>query len=195
MIEGRLVRLRDLRIEDFAVYRRWNQPGQRWQDFDGPYYPTPTSEEVERTISALKTRIEADDWPTPRTRLVIAERSSDLMLGIVSRYWISQETHWAAVGIVIYDPANWGQGIGYEALGLWTDYLFRQEPDWVRLDLRTWSGNQGMIHLAAKLGYVEEARFRKARIVEGQYYDGLGFGILREEWDARFPEGFAARSV
>ena len=24
----------------------------------------------------------------------------------------------------------------------------------------------------------------------GNYYDGLGFGVLREEWHAQFPEGF-----
>lgn len=112
------------------------------------------------------------------------------MIGLVSRYWISEETQWAAIGIVIYDPAHWRQGIGYEALGLWTDYLFEQQPSWVRLDLRTWSGNTGMMQLAEKLGYTLEARFRKARVVNGQYYDGLGYGVLREEWQAHFPLGF-----
>jgi putative hydrolase of HD superfamily len=111
---------------------------------------------------------------------------------MVSRYWISEETRWSAQGIAIYDPAMWRTGIGYEALGLWTDYLFQECPDWVRLDLRTWSGNPGMIGLARKLGYREEARFRRARIVDGAHYDGLGFGILRTEWAVRFPAGFAA---
>lgn len=50
-----------------------------------------------------------------------------------------------------------------------------------------------MIRLAAKLGFQEEARFRKARIVNGEYYDGLGYGILREEWAGRFPRGSAER--
>jgi len=43
----------------------------------------------------------------------------------------------------------------------------------------------GMIKLARKLGFQQEACFRKARIVDGKYYDGLGFGILREEWKNR----------
>ncbi len=111
---------------------------------------------------------------------------------MVSRYWISEETDWAAVGIVIYDAASWRTGIGYEALGLWSDYLLANCSEWVRLDLRTWSGNHAMIGLAQKLGYREEARFRQARIVDGAYYDGLGFGILRQEWVAQFPNGFAA---
>jgi RimJ/RimL family protein N-acetyltransferase len=75
-----------------------------------------------------------------------------------------------------------------EALSLWTGYLFDAFPDIVRLDLQTWSGNTGMMRLAVKLGYQLEAHFRKARIVKGQYYDSLGYGILREEWRERYPK-------
>jgi putative hydrolase of HD superfamily len=49
-----------------------------------------------------------------------------------------------------------------------------------------------MMRLAEKLGYRQEACFRKARIVDGVHYDGLGYGILCEEWRARFPGGFSA---
>lgn len=31
-----------------------------------------------------------------------------------------------------------------------------------------------------------------ARTVNGAYYDGLGYGILREEWGARYPRGMAS---
>jgi len=40
-----------------------------------------------------------------------------------------------------------------------------------------------MMNLAEKLGFVLEARYRKARIVEDQYYDSISYGILREEWE------------
>lgn len=113
-------------------------------------------------------------------------------MGMVSRYWISKETHWTAIGIMIFDPEKWGKGFGYQALGLWCQYLFDTQPLFVRLDLRTWSGNYGMMKLAAKLGFKEEAVFRMARIVEGEYYAGLGYGILRTEWEERFPAGFTA---
>jgi RimJ/RimL family protein N-acetyltransferase len=117
--------------------------------------------------------------------------SDDALLGTVSRYWIGRETNWLAVGIALYDPARWGQGYGYEALGLWCEYLWATMPELLRLDLRTWSGNHGMMALARKLGFQEEARFRKARIVAGAVYDGMGYGVLREEWVARYPRGFA----
>jgi putative hydrolase of HD superfamily len=57
--------------------------------------------------------------------------------------------------------------------------------------MRTWSGNIGMIKVAEKLGFTKEAVFRMARIVEGEYFDGLGYGILRTEWEERYARDFA----
>lgn len=159
-----------------------------WQRLDGPYYPKTLAEEIPAIIDRDREKITKGEWQSPRARLVIAR--NNVLIGVVSRYWIGEETNWLAVGIVIYDPSEWKQGIGYEALGLWSDYLFREIPNIVRLDLRTWSGNTGMMRLALKLGYREEARFRMARIVDGAYYDGLGYGVLRSEWQQMYPNGF-----
>jgi putative hydrolase of HD superfamily len=192
VINGKQIILRDWDTHDLPIYERWLQPGHEWKQFDGPYYAGPSGEEITEIIQDRETAIEFADWPNPRHQLIIANSTDNLMIGQVSWYWISEETNWPALGIVIYDPQHWRKGIGYEALGLWSDYLLEVQPLFVRLDLRTWSGNAGMMRLAQKLGYREEARFRKARIVNGEYYDGLGYGILREEWVARYPQGFAA---
>lgn len=185
IIEGTKINLRDLKAEDVAVYSDWLKPGHRWKLLDGPYYPLPPYETTLKHMDKLRERVAQADWPAPRTRLVVADRQSDRFVGMVSWYWESQETNWLSIGIVIYDEADWGQGIGTEALTLWCDYLWQALPDIVRLDLRTWSGNVGMMKLAEKLGFTLEARFRKARIVEGEFYDSIGYGILREEWMAR----------
>ncbi|MEQ8672364.1 MAG: GNAT family protein [Aggregatilineales bacterium] len=189
-IDGSKIRLRDMHVDDLPFFAEWQEIGQAWQKLDGPYYPhnALTDERKEE----MRARILGGDLPDPRTRLIIADHTTDQLIGMVSRYWISEETQWTAIGIVLYDPAQWGKGIGYEALGLWSQYLFNAMPQIVRLDLRTWSGNVGMMKLAEKLGYLEEARFRMARIVEGTYYDGLGYGVLREEWNLRYPQGFTA---
>jgi len=191
-LEGNQIRLRDWRKADLSLFAQWMEPGHRWQEFDGPYYPHPDAEEMEDILDRLGERIKTGSWETPRLRLVIADRQNNQLLGIVTWYWQSIETNWLSVGISIYDPVFWNRGLGAEALGLWGDYLLASLPDVVRLDLRTWSGNHGMMRLAEKLGYRLEARFRQARIVNGRYYDGIGYGILREEWQARYPRGFAA---
>lgn len=188
---GVKVVLRDWREADLDRYAYWLNPGHRWQELDGPYYPKPNPAELTSLIGRERAQIQADDAPSPRTTLVVADSETDELMGRVSWYWESIETFWPGIGISIFDPARWGQGIGYEALGLWSDYLFRELPNIMRLDLRTWSGNVGMMHLAEKLGYKEEARFRKARVVNGLYYDGLGYGVLRDEWQQMYPQGFA----
>lgn len=189
-IEGQQVNLRDMRVDDLENYAHWLDSKHEWHKFNGPYYPPTPAEKIPEVIEKIRTRLENNTFSDLRARLVIADKATDSLIGMVTRYWISEETNWTALGIVIYDSAHWSKGIGYDSLGLWCDYLFKYEPKFVRLDLRTWSGNFGMIKLAQKLGFSEEARFRQARIVDGTYYDGLGYGILREEWESAYPNGF-----
>lgn len=189
---GSRLTLRDIQLHDLDAYAHWMHPSQQWHQLDGPYYPKMSADDIPQMIDKIRQKIENAAHPTPRNRLAIAHALDDHIMGMVSCYWISQETNWLAIGIAIWNPEDWSQGYGYEALGMWCDYLFEQMPDIVRLDLRTWSGNQGMMTLAQKLGFTCEARFRQARIVKGNYYDGLGYGILRDEWQQRYSPNFVA---
>lgn len=200
--EGVAIRLRAFERQDLESYRHWMQPHHEWHLWDGPYYPRPTAEEIDRAIEALTARIEAQEaqeaqeatasqpWqqpgiaPLPPHKLVIARVSDNSMVGTVGWYWESEETQWARMGITVFDPQVRGQGVGTEALKLWTTFLFGATP-WVRLDYATWSGNHAMVSVGRKLGFVEEARFRNARIVRGEYFDSVVYGILREEWESR----------
>ncbi len=182
--EGQTIRIRDWKLTDLKTYEYWNLGQHKWMEFDGPYYPKLSPKELEQTIAMLDQRIKEGNWLSPRPRIVIADKATDQLLGTVSWYWQSKETNWMSIGIVLYDDAYWGKGIGYDALKLWVDYLFEEDSSLVRLDLRTWSGNPGMIKLGEKVGFKQEACFRKARIVKGEYYDSIGMGILREEWMA-----------
>jgi putative hydrolase of HD superfamily len=191
IVEGKKIGLRDWVMADLPVYQGWLANDHEWKQFDGPYFLMDESKVPER-IGRLRDAITAAEWSNPRHRLVIADRATDAFVGMVSRYWESEETNWLSVGIAIYDPAHWSRGIGFEALGLWSDYVLRTMPELVRVGLATWSGNERMMHLADKLGFMQEARFRLARIVRGNYYDSMGYGVLRTEWEALYPHGFAA---
>ncbi|KAA3645083.1 MAG: N-acetyltransferase [Chloroflexi bacterium] len=191
-LAGRILTLRDIMKSDLQALGDWLHPEQEWHKTDGPYYPRSSEEEIAKKINNWEQAIIENSWPDLRQRLVVVDSHEDEVIGMVSRYWISEETNWTAIGISIFDPKNWGKGYGYEALGLWCQYLFDNEPKFVRLDLRTWSGNIGMMKVAKNLGFTKEAVFRMARIVEGQYYDGVGYGILRKEWEERYPGSFSA---
>jgi len=187
---GQKITLRSWEPRDVDAWASWMEPGHRWKELDAPYFPLPSQDERAAMLEQKRRQVENGPSLCPPNSLVIADGHTNAFLGVVTWYWESKETYWPGLGIVIFDEQHWGQGIGYEALGLWTDFLFRVLPQIVRLDLRTWSGNPGMMRLAEKLEYMEEARFRQARIVGDTNYDGLGYGVLREEWLGRYPQGF-----
>lgn len=194
-INGNRVCLRDWQFKDLDVYKYWMQPEHQWHKLDGPYYKKLNSEQILERIEKIRKRIQNKDFPNPRVMIVVADLKTDEMIGLVNWYWQSKETNWVSVGISIFNPDYWRKGIGYETLGLWSEYLFKEMSKIVRLDLRTWSGNKGMIKLAEKLGFKLEACFRKARIVDGNYYDGIGYGILREEWNEMHPSSFSMDKI
>ncbi len=189
---GRRIVVRDWHSSDIPAAEQWFRPGQRWRELDGPYYPQPDAAQFAEQMVSFRKRVESSERPEPRVNMAIADVDTDALIGRVSRYWQSEETHWLSLGIDVFDPERWGQGLGFEALGVWGQYLLDAMPNLARLDLRTWSGNPRMMRLAERLGYTLEARFRDARVVDGQLYDGVGYGVLRAEWNALYPEGFAA---
>ncbi|GII99486.1 RimJ/RimL family protein N-acetyltransferase [Sediminihabitans luteus] len=173
--------LRAGREDDEAMLREWLRPHHEWNRWDAPYLPRATDAEAARYAHAVAHPPADDGTGLPPSRAVVADPASGELLGVVSWYWESEPTGWARLGVVLYDPAVRGQGIGREALALWTSLLF-DRTDWVRLDLATWSGNTAMCATARSLGFVEEARFRDARVVGGVRYDSVAYGVLRDEW-------------
>ncbi len=183
MKQKKQIKLRDWIEEDLDEYEFWHTGRKKWMEYDAPYYKKPTKIEIQNKLNELRKSIISKSWENPRKRLVIADVKNNKFIGTVSWYWQSKETNWKSIGIAIYDEKFWGMGIGSDSLKLWINYLFDKCKDIVRLDLRTWSGNQKMINLSKKMGFKEEARFRMARIVNGNYYDSIGMGLLRSEWE------------
>lgn len=196
-VEGQRVRLRDWRADDLPVYERWIMPPpdggeHEWQRTDGPFYPNFTAQTAQRWLGRLTERVHRGDWPAVRDTAVIAEQGTDRFLGQVSWYHAEAPTEdpgtgthllpLHSIGVAIYPPEFWSGGYGSEALRLWVDLLFRV-GDADRVDLETWSGNRGMCRVAQKLGFTEEARIRRARMVAGEHYDRMIYGMLREEWE------------
>lgn len=177
---GERVTLRDWAPADGDRLAELLVPERPWHDTNGPYFPRPTAAELADLRRRLLEQAGSETLPTPRTSLAVVRRSDDLLVGIVTWYWESEETDWRRLGLVLWDEACWGQGLGSEALSLWTDYLF-DVTDALRLDVATYSGNPAMIATALRAGFVEEARMRKARRWAGGVHDAVVLGILRED--------------
>ncbi len=175
--------MRDLQLKDLEDLLHWTHPDREFHKFNGPYFPKETQEELEKSVEILRGRLTAGERNPYGNRRIIANKDTDEIIGSVNWYWKAEETLWMEVGIVIFNENYWGRGIGRVALEMWIDETFDSHPDIARLGLSTWSGNTRMMGLAERLGLKKEAVYRKARIVEGKYYDSVSYGILREEWE------------
>ncbi len=85
------------------------------------------------------------------------------------------------VGIGIGERDCWGKGYGTEAMQLLLRYAF-QELNLRRVSLFVFGYNPRAIHSYEKCGYVLEGRVRGALLRDGQRWDYLTMGVLREEW-------------
>ncbi|WP_413381857.1 GNAT family N-acetyltransferase [Alkalihalobacillus sp. 1P02AB] len=164
IIEADLPRLWEL------IYKE-EQP--EWKKWDAPYFPH-KAKPYEEFLEGCVNWVGADDIWT----IVINGK----VCGTVSYYYEDEQKNWLEMGIIFYQSGNWGKGLGTRALKLWMNHLFRAIP-LVRVGLTTWSGNERMIRVAQKLGMTMEARIRKVRFYNNQYYDSIRMGILREEWE------------
>ncbi|MGC8864925.1 MAG: GNAT family N-acetyltransferase [Bacteroidales bacterium] len=94
--------------------------------------------------------------------------------------WLNRK---AMLTVFIWPPFQ-GQGIGRTASEILLDFSFRV-MNLVRIEAEVVQGNEASLRLIRSLGFVEEGRLRKAKYIEGQYYDIFVFGLLKEEWDQK----------
>ncbi|OEH94041.1 GNAT family N-acetyltransferase [Bacillus solimangrovi] len=180
-LKGKKVTLRDFTKDDIQRMWYWEYEANDREhiQWNGPYFPREQMSMEEYTKNYIYLLEEVNNNQT-RSKLVI-EKDGEF-IGSVGWYWVSEATKWCENGLVIYDSRYWSGGFGFDAYVMWTDYLFT-EMDIARIGISTWSGNERMIRLAKKCGMIEEARIRKARIVNDTYFDSIKMGILREEWE------------
>ena len=182
-IRGPRVVLRDGRPEDAEARLRWVTVELAWADWDAPWeaWEPVTPERVAKARASYEADV-AEPPEAPRGRLFV-ELADGPLLGWVNQYHHDRANRTTLVGIDLCESAYWGQGLGTEALGLWTEYLLR-EADLHRVGAETWSGNERMMRLADRLGFTLEGRLRETVEVRGRRYDSLKYGLLHHEWRA-----------
>jgi len=178
VLPGRLVRLRTTVESDIADYVRWNVPGLKAWQFDGPWY----NETLDKVIESRSRWLAGERLP-PHRHLEI-EAADRGHAGWVNAYVHAHDPHMTEAGIDIAADGLWNRGLGTEAFGLWVDYLFTVF-DLTRLGFSTWSGNPGMVRVGEKLGFTLEGRIRRGCEVGGRFFDRIKMGLLRDEWQAR----------
>ena len=179
---GEHVSLRYLFPSDVDRYVRWQTHGE-WRVYDAPWegvHTNLTKEKEARIRMQFLERYTYDQSSPPR-RAMIATKGGKA-LGWVNRYVNERFQDAWFVGINICEDEYLDRGFGTEALGLWIDYLFSNSCSH-RIGLDTWSFNERMMRVAEKPGFVYEGAQRELIKWQGEWLDGVHFGMLRGEWE------------
>jgi len=178
-IIGCKVTLKEIMDEDVdeLYYWKYLEEEQAAKKWNGPYIP-----EEMKTKEQFRKELLNDNKILPNVPDSLMIEVQGSLIGYVSTYWVDKNTNWLETGIVIYDKDYWNGGYGFETYKLWMDFLF-EATELHRLGMSTWSGNIRMMKVAAKVGMREEARIRNARNVDGELFDAIKMGMLREEWE------------
>ena len=112
----------------------------------------------------------------------IRTRSEDRLIGGISLDGVKWAHGESFLGIGLGDRACWGNGYGTDAIRVILRYAFT-ELNLVRVSLDVFEYNPRAIRCYEKAGFVHEGRLRKFLDREGERWDMIFMGILREEWE------------
>lgn len=167
VVHLRLATLDDAKWEYFW---RHGSADAAWKQWDAPYFHSDAAPAEFETFAA-------DYRADSHDRMIIALDGEPV--GVVTRYETAPAGGgWWELGIVIYDPAYWGRGIGKDALAQWTRRIF-DDTNAHLITLTTWSGNERMIRSAEAVGFTECGRVPEARAWNGKRWDSVRMALLR----------------
>ena len=177
MIQDHEITIRSIKEEDLPILWElaFKDESPEWKKWDAPYYSHQALSYEKFLENAYRWQEQDDFW------LI---EVNGVVCGTVSYYIEDKTSFWIETGIILYEAPKWGNGIGTRVFRMWFNHLFQTLPI-VRIGFTTWSGNKRMMRVGEKLGMTLEARIRKVRYYDGNYYDSIRMGILREEWEQR----------
>jgi [ribosomal protein S5]-alanine N-acetyltransferase len=174
---GERVYLRALDLADIdGPYLGWMNDAETTRFLDSGRFPT--------TRAALEKSVLAAGRSTGNLFLAIVTCHSDCHVGNVKLGPIDWVHRVGSIGILLGDAASRGKGYSSEAVGLVVRHAFEQ-LGLNKVTAGAYADHAASIKLFAAHGFVVEGRQRCHLYREGQYYDKVLMGLLRDEYAAR----------
>ena len=126
----------------------------------------------------------------PRGQVFAIETMEGEHIGNIGLEDINWKERRATLGIFIGESDLWDQGYGTDAIRTMLGWAFGY-LNLNRVALTVYAYNERAIRCYLKSGFQHEGAMRQARYVDGQYYDELMMGILRDEFSEGQETGIA----
>lgn len=175
MIRGEFLNLRAIdRYDDETLYLWFNDPRvmRGWAEPD----PIVSRSEVQRRIEGWL----AEEAELGRPTAVMAVDLNGEPVGLAILSLASWQDRSVELSFLIGEPDRWNEGLGSDLVTVVVDTCF-STWNFERVVARSEAFNERAHRLLRRCGFVEEARLREARFMEGAYHDILVFGCLRRE--------------
>jgi RimJ/RimL family protein N-acetyltransferase len=169
---GDLLRLTSPQVDDQEVFALWTQDDEymRLMD-DDPVRPQSIA-----NFANFGKAISNDNFYFHLRTL-----EDNQLIGFVVLFNLKWRNQTAEMAIGIGPKQFWGKGYGRDALNLILNYAF-SELCLHRVSLTVLEYNACAIKAYERVGFQREGTHRQAIQRNGQRYDLLLYGILREEW-------------
>jgi RimJ/RimL family protein N-acetyltransferase len=172
-IEGRLVVLRRHKPENLPTITRWYRDPELARLTRYSLRPMP-DEEIERFFHA---RLLAPD----SVAYGIHVRETGRLIGLTTFSSLDPDNGSVLFHITIGEPDEWGRGYGTEATELMLALAF-ERFGLHRVGLSVFAFNERAIRAYQRAGFRIEGRTRQSILRDGQHWDEIQMGALRDEW-------------
>ncbi|MEH7061166.1 MULTISPECIES: GNAT family N-acetyltransferase [Bacillus] len=174
LFQNKTIKLSAMREADAEVMAMWQEDSEYLRNVDTDVAFPQSIQEI-ASNGLLKGRRSNSVSFTVRTA------QDDRLIGFVAIHGIEWNNRMGLLAIGIGEGNDRGKGYGREAINLILNYAF-YELNLHRVGLDVISYNKAAIKLYKKMGFQMEGCMREAVQRDGECFDRIIMGILREEW-------------
>lgn len=177
LLSGEKVRLQALEPKrDAGLLSRWSENAEFMRNLDADPIRLFSPQAMQKWLE------DQTDREQPNMIIfLIRTLKDDRPIGFIDLFGMYGLTGDAMIGIGIGEPQNWGQGFGTDAMRVVVRYGF-SVLNLHRMSLNVFVYNPRGIRAYEKAGFKIEGRLREALHRDGQRWDLIFMGILRDEW-------------
>lgn len=112
---------------------------------------------------------------------LVIENEDEKPIGTIQLYGVDEMNKSCSLGVRIGDKDYWGKGYGEDAITALLKYAFTN-LDMYRVSLKVYEYNIRAYKCYLKCGFKDEGKTRKSAFIDGQFYDEIIMGILKDDF-------------
>lgn len=125
---------------------------------------------------------ESGMWLDTSGAVAIVDNATQRMVGTLQYYRSAPCIHGLEIGYVVHSLDNRGKGYASQALGLFSDLLFSEKPNFFRQQLLIEVWNTASWKVAEKSGFVREGILRSCGFGEGDPADCFVYSRTQKDY-------------